>query len=116
MKYIIIEKAEKPKCKYYYVDFDKTLAHHETGWGIEKIGEPIPSMLARVKRLLAQGKGVKIFTARAQYGAKVKRDIQDWLEKHGLPRLEVTNVKKDDIAEIWDDKAKQVKPNTGKFK
>jgi hypothetical protein len=46
------------------VDLDGTLAHYD-GWkGADHIGEPIPAMVERVKRWLAEGKTVKIFTAR----------------------------------------------------
>jgi hypothetical protein len=43
----------------------------------------------------------------------MKKEIQDWLEKHDLPRLEVTNIKGTDIIELWDDRARSVKPNSG---
>ncbi|OGM10521.1 hypothetical protein A2Z67_02815 [Candidatus Woesebacteria bacterium RBG_13_36_22] len=114
MKYVVIEKAENPEGSYY-VDFDKTLAYHRTEWGADKTGKPIPKMMARVKRWLEQGKKVKIFTARAT-NTKMKKEIQDWLEDNGLPRLEVTNVKGTDVIEIYDDRARQVKPNTGEVK
>jgi hydroxymethylpyrimidine pyrophosphatase-like HAD family hydrolase len=46
------------------VDLDGTLAHYD-GWkGANHIGEPIPAMVERVKRWLAEGKTVKIMTAR----------------------------------------------------
>jgi hypothetical protein len=47
------------------VDLDGTLAHYD-GWkGADHIGAPIPAMVERVKGWLAEGKTVKIFTARA---------------------------------------------------
>jgi hypothetical protein len=110
MRYIILQKADKG-C--IYVDFDATLAYHTTD-GVEKIGEPIPKMMSRVKRRLKQGYRIKIFTARAT-NSRMKKDVQDWLEKHGLPRFEVTNIKGHDAMEFWDDRARQVKPNTGEF-
>lgn len=36
-----------------------------------------------------------------------------WLVKHGLPDLEVTNVKDFAMLELWDDRCVQVLPNTG---
>jgi hypothetical protein len=46
------------------VDLDGTLAHYD-GWkGADNIGAPIPAMVERVKGWLAEGKTVKIFTAR----------------------------------------------------
>lgn len=94
------------------VDLDGTLAHYD-GWkGIDHIGDPVPKMLARVKDWLAEGGTVKIFTARAAVPETVTI-IQDWCEKHGLPRLEVTNVKDFGMIELWDDRCYRVKMNTG---
>lgn len=45
------------------VDLDGTLAEYH-GWTDGEIGKPIPTMVARVKRWLADGKDVRIFTAR----------------------------------------------------
>lgn len=115
MYHVILEKAVREKDGYYYVDFDRTLAHHDVGQGYE-IGKPIPEMLERVKKLIGSGKKVKIFTARASGGAKRVKEVQDWLKKNGLPKLEVTNIKGQDAIEFWDDKAKEVIPNHGNFK
>lgn len=96
------------------VDLDGTLAHYE-GWkGDAHIGEPVPAMVKRVKDWLSEGKyDVKIFTARAGDPGNILT-IQNWLEKHGLPRLDVTNVKDYTCVQIWDDRCVQVIPNTGK--
>ena len=46
------------------MDLDGTLAHYE-GWnGVNHIGAPLAPMVERVKKWLAAGKTVKIFTAR----------------------------------------------------
>jgi hypothetical protein len=46
------------------VDLDGTMAYYD-GWkGADHIGEPIPAMVERVKRWLAEGREVRIFTAR----------------------------------------------------
>jgi hypothetical protein len=50
------------------VDLDGTLAYYDHWRGAEHIGEPIPAMLERVKRWLADGKDVRIFTARVDAG------------------------------------------------
>jgi hypothetical protein len=75
-------------------------------------------MMLRVKKWIAAGKEVKIFTARAAAPEPTKSEvighIQDWLAQHGLPRLEVTNVKDFGMIELWDDRAIQVIPNTGR--
>ncbi|HEV7674386.1 MAG TPA: hypothetical protein VGQ12_07640 [Candidatus Angelobacter sp.] len=60
------------------VDLDGTLAHY-AGWkGPEHIGEPIMPMVERVKGWLAEGKTVKIFTARVYCPPE---PTQPWLYK-----------------------------------
>lgn len=94
------------------VDLDGTLAHY-TGWqGPDHIGEPVPAMLEFVKRLIADGKTVKIFTARAYVHAQIA-PVVAWLAKHGLEGLEVTNVKDFGMVCLYDDRCVQVKPNAG---
>lgn len=92
------------------VDLDGTLAYY-SGYNIE-IGEPIEPMMARVRNWLSAGEEVKIFTARACMPEQIPI-IHAWLEKHGLPKLEVTNVKDLGMREIWDDICVGVKHNTG---
>ena len=98
---------------WYGVDLDGCLAYYDDWKGIEHIGEPVPLMLKRVKEWIADGKTVKIFTARACNGEHQIKLIQDWCEKHGLPRLEVTNVKDFHMARLYDDRCVQVIENTG---
>ena len=40
--------------------------------------------------------------------------VQAWAEKHGLGRLEVTNLKDYDLIRFHDDRAIQMVPNEGK--
>jgi len=97
------------------VDLDGTLAEWH-GWHPDKkIGEPIPAMMERMyKWLHTPGVTVKIFTARVAMNAELEIPrIQEWLAKHGLPELEITNVKDMFMVEMWDDRAIQVIPNTG---
>jgi hypothetical protein len=94
------------------VDLDGTLAHYDEWKGIEHIGEPIQPMMARVNQWVSKGIIVKIFTARASLPEQIPF-IHDWLEKHGLPRFEVTNVKDFAMLELWDDRCVQVVSNTG---
>ncbi len=97
------------------VDLDGTLAVY-TKWVDEyHIGEPVPAMLDRVREWTAQGIEVRIFTARVARPdpEKAARTIQEWLVKHlGYP-LTVTNVKDRKMIELWDDRAVQVRVNTG---
>ncbi len=99
------------------VDLDGTLAHYD-GWkGIEHIGEPIPAMLARVKQWIADGKTVKIFTARADpkqsnYHAAIAF-VKVWCITHLGVALEITNAKDLAMIELFDDRCVQIVPNTG---
>lgn len=110
------------------VDLDGTLAIYDewTAWDV--FGEPIPLMVDRVKRWLAEGRTVKIFTARVDglldkclvTGETVTTQmmtmaIQDWLVRRAdLPRLAVTCMKDHRMVELWDDRCVQVLPNTGR--
>lgn len=104
------------------VDLDGTLAHYD-GWkGARHIGKPVGMMLSRVKQWLAEGKTVKIFTARVAghgqtllNGEKVDAigPIKAWCKEHIGTELEVTNVKDFGMVELWDDRAVQVEHNTG---
>lgn len=94
------------------VDLDGTLAEYN-GWkGAEHIGKPIPLMMERVKKWIAEGVTVKIFTARAFIPEQIPY-VEQWLIKNGLPPLEVTNIKDFGMIELWDDRAVSVKTNTG---
>lgn len=102
------------------VDLDGTLAHYDHWRGIEHIGAPIPLMLSRVKKWVARGDTVKIFTARVavpepERSAAIAA-IHRWLAEQGLPALEVTNVKDLGMVELWDDRAIGVVVNTGMMK
>lgn len=95
------------------VDLDGTLAEYQSGQWPE-IGEPIQPMLDRVFKWLEDGEEVRILTARAAHGDSEVERVTKWLvDVAGLPRLQVTAMKDPDMDVLWDDKAIQVKPNTG---
>lgn len=103
------------------VDLDGTLAEYH-GWKGEKhIGAPIPAMVARVKAWIAEGKEVRVFTARvcadggdARDVATVRGYIERWCSEHIGELLPVTSVKDYGMVELWDDRAVQVVMNTGR--
>ncbi len=125
------------------VDFDGTLAHYDGWKGAAHCGEPIAPMVERVKRWLDAGWEVRIFTARvfpfyrpilpreslmtrladddfdrvefnrAQEAAQAATAIREWCEKHIGLQLPITCVKDYAMAELWDDRAVQVRANTG---
>lgn len=111
------------------VDFDGTLAEYH-GWKSENdLGAPVPRMIERVKRWLAEGKEVRIFTARvgisgaysleshrfadAEFAENQRKIIGDWCELHIGQRLEVTALKDFAMIELWDDRAVRVIENAG---
>jgi hypothetical protein len=94
------------------VDLDGTLAHDLGNKNLHEIGAPIKPMLNRLRRWIAAGNTVKIFTARASSPRQVVI-IKKWLASHGLPDLEVTNVKDLKMIELWDDRCVQVTTNLG---
>jgi hypothetical protein len=87
-------------------------------------------MVARVKAWLAEGKDVRIFTARVDGGevavsmgneaghafkdvSKIRGYIEEWCLEHIGQVLPVTNCKDYGMIELWDDRAVQVVMNTG---
>lgn len=106
--------------RWIAVDLDGTLAHYVSGQGVKFVGAPIPAMVERVKAWLADGKLVKIFTARV-CGLRGPEDrqeqvsmIQAWCLEHIGQSLEVTAVKDFHMIELWDDRAHRVEKNTGR--
>lgn len=103
----------RPKLSHWIgVDLDGTLARLSPGSSPMEIGDPVPPMMERVQRWIAEGRTVKIFTARAAVPELVP-PIRTWLAHHGLPDLEITNVKDFGMIQLWDDRCVQVITNTG---
>lgn len=96
------------------VDLDGTLAFYTRTSSSLEIGEPVPCMLARVKKMLDHGIRVKIFTARAQDPDQLPI-IRKWLKDNGLPELEITNIKDYNMQVLYDDRCIQVERNTGRL-
>ena len=81
------------------------------------IGEPIPAMVAKIKKVLAEGMRVKVFTARMadqENSVAIREAIANWTLEHIGTALEATNEKDPGTIEIWDDKARRVEKDTGK--
>jgi len=104
------------------VDLDGTLAHYE-GWkGPSHIGAPIPAMVGRVLRWLAEEREVRILTARVAVSDRqdqrqvdlARVAIDAWCQEH-LGRLMVVTCRKDqEMVELWDDRCVAVEKNTGR--
>lgn len=104
------------------VDLDGTLAHYD-GWkGATHIGEPIGPMVERVKEWLAEGRDVRIFTARLgalREGTLVREEatqaIAEWCQKNIGRALPMTCIKDMSMCELWDDRCVCVERNTGRI-
>jgi hypothetical protein len=113
------------------VDFDGTLAHYHNFKGAGVLGAPIPLMVDRVRRWLAEGKDVRIFTARVwqlditsgvsehEYNSRcaearaARIAIKQWCYDQFGKELPITCEKDYGMVELWDDRAKQVYKNIG---
>lgn len=110
---------------WHGVDLDSTLAewhmgeHTQDGW-LERVGKPIPLMVDRVRAWLVAGEEVRIVTARVAKDrigivdtAYARKFIDAWcLEQFGQV-LPITTEKDLYMIDLYDDRAKQVVPNTG---
>ena len=92
------------------VDFDGTLATYH-GWkGDDHTGEPIEPMVRLVRKLLHEGKDVRLFTARKPHPA-----LRKWMKQHLGQVLPITNVKEPGMIAFYDDRAINVKRNSGEL-
>lgn len=98
------------------VELDGTLAEYHGWQGVVHVGDPIMPMVNRVKAWLAEGKEVRIFTARVagDHYAEAAPAIESWCSAHLGVVLPITNVKDFGMVELWDDRAVSVEPNTGR--
>lgn len=127
------------------VDLDGTLAQYDSWVSAEHVGEPVGAMLFRVRKWLADGVDVRIFTARVypltyvgplsdtapcaawhlpsgytQDNPRVAeaivaaKAIMRWCIEHFGRTLPITSQKDYSMRELWDDRAVQVEPNTGR--
>ena len=104
--------------KHWVFDLDGTLAEYDGIWhGPWHIGKPIKPMIDRIHSWIADGYEVRIFTARVsgeETDARVaEKFIHKWLTEHLGFELRVTCQKDYSMIELWDDRAVQVKMNTG---
>ena len=125
-------------------DLDGTLAKYDKWEGVDHIGEPIGPMVDLIKKLHADGKKVKILTARVAPRAEPETKPNPYLENHwcienpdSMPWAtkqtkwtalefiqdwcyrwlkfvpEIVHQKDHLMLELYDDRCKQVEPNTG---
>lgn len=111
---------------WFAVDFDGTLAHSDGG--TLSLGAPIQAMVARVRKWVAAGREVRIFTARVASSGLTNKDgvvdtggfaaeqralIEAWCAEHLGVVLPVTATKDLNCVAIYDDRAVAVEKNTG---
>ncbi len=96
------------------MDLDGTLAYFDRMSSYDKVGEPVPAMLALVKKMINNGVRVKIFTARVEDPEQLPI-IRKWLKDNNLPELEITNIKDFNMRMLYDDRCIQVERNTGRL-
>ena len=93
------------------VDFDGTLCAMD--------GKPVPKMVERIKRFLAQGVEVRIVTARVNSRMTFEHRnnhttyIKLWCAQHLSQALEVQAEKDYDMVILYDDRAIAVQTDTG---
>ena len=103
------------------IDLDGTIAESLACWRTYKdIGKPIPRMVSFVKKLLREGKRVKIYTARVSHvssGGVTRKErervIREWCRKHIGQELEITCEKDHLLDTIYDDRCVQMFKSTG---
>jgi hypothetical protein len=126
----VLERMGRSMQGWIAVDLDGTLAEYN-GWVSEEhIGAPVPLMVERVKKWIAEGKDVRIFTARVDGGEvaltmgdpngekfrdvpRIKKIIEEWCLAHIGRVLPITNKKDYGMTELWDDRCVQIVSNTG---
>ncbi len=96
------------------VDLDGTLAYLDRNSSYKNVGEPIPAMMALVRKMINSGIRIKIFTARAEDPEQILI-IRKWLKANNLPELEITNKKDFNMQRLYDDRCIQVERNTGRL-
>lgn len=108
------------------VDWDRTMVEYHTnpqGYNALDHGDFLWPMVNRVKNWLAEGREVRIFTARVsgfddteesrEKLAAVVDSIHAKLAEVDIPKLDVTCIKDYKCDQIWDDIAVSMRPNTG---
>ena len=105
---------------YVAFDFDGTLAHHEHGDDPDILGDPILAMVLLAKEE-AKHNEVRIMTARVcsklpvEQIRKQTKLIQDWAQIFLGFRPVVTSEKDYEMIKLYDDRAIQVRTNTGQI-
>jgi hypothetical protein len=113
------EKKEDEDPSWIGFDLDGTVAFYD-GWKSHThIGVPIPKMIALIQSYRAQGKKVKILTARVNSDRppvereEARQAIIAYMKEHVGEELPVTSEKDHHMLYNYDDRCKHVTTNTG---
>lgn len=90
------------------IDLDGTLAHYDGFKGEDHVGAPIEPMVKLVRKMLREGRDVRLFTARTPHPA-----VRRWMVEHLGALLPITNTKDHHMQLLIDDRAIGVERNTG---
>lgn len=101
---------------WFGFDLDGTLAYDRGVYN--RIGDPVPSMVERLRKHLELGDEVRIFTARVAHddeeeNAYHRRMINEWCWFHFGRLFPITAVKDMQCIAFYDDRAIQITTNTG---
>ena len=100
------------------MDLDGTFAEEQEPFDPLTIGKPIAAMVSKIKAAIEDGVEVRIFTARLadkRLRDQIKEKIKEYTKECIGKELESTNEKDPGMKELWDDRAKRVVKNEGKF-
>lgn len=124
MSHLIVPPKPSNKLRGWIgVDLDGTLVKYDHWRGPEHIGEPIPAMVERVKKMIDDGVDVRIFTARVWSDGSAEGDanaraarlaIAQWCNETFGKVLQITNVKDYGMLTLFDDRCMRVETNTGR--
>lgn len=115
---LVARPVEYHKDVHIALDFDGTISEYH-GWHGDQstVGKPIPAMVEHVKRWLAKGYKVSIFTARLSHSHEESlmaiAAIHKFLRECGLPELPITCMKMWYFSHFIDDKAFHAVKNVG---
>jgi hypothetical protein len=102
--------SKNPNPPWIGVDFDGTLATYDHYRGDDHTGDPVEPMVKLVRKYIHEGMDVRLFTAR-----KPNPALRRWMQKHLGKVLPITHTKDSGMIVLYDDKAVNVKRNTGEL-
>lgn len=116
-----LEDGERRTCGWIGVDLDGTLAKSVKSHAAGDIRLPIYRIVKQVKKWLAEGQEVRIFTSRVNpyhrriEALRARRAIEAWSKRYLGQVLPITHEKDWDMVLLFDDRARQVERNTGRI-